>query len=300
MKLKATYHRLLMLGLGLFALNCHGELLVVASIKPLALIAQEVVGDKAKVETLLPVTASPHDYPLKVSDHMRLHRADVVLWVGPELESFLARPLSNLTAKQVMSAYKVAGIHWPEESSLEHENHGEHALIGGDPHLWLDPRNASLVAEALAQRLAAIAPASAEIFRRNAAQFTRKNKQLDAQLSADLAVVASRGFGVAHEGYGHFVSRYQLRQLAYVTLTPERRPGAKHLQSIRSLLTDNGHCLFVEPFAETNQSLTRLAQDLNLSIAVLDPIGAQVQSYQQLMQGLAASFLTCLTQGKGQ
>ena len=296
----SKYQKWLFLGLSLLVASARGELLLVASIKPLALIAQEVVGDKVRVETLLPVTASPHDYPLKVSDHLRLHRADLVLWVGPELESFLARPLSNLASKQVMSAFDVTGMHWPEESLAEHGHHGEHAHTGEDPHLWLDPRNASLVARELALRLAAIAPDYAELFIGNAAQFERKNQLLDAKLKVDLAAVANRGFGVAHEGYSHFVSRYQLRQLAYVTITPERRPGAKHLQSIRKRLAKNGHCLFIEPFAETNNSLSRLAQDLDLSIAVLDPIGAQADSYKQLLEHLSASVLACLTQGEGQ
>ena len=62
---------------------------MVTSIKPLALIAQEIAGDKVSVENLLPVKASPHDYPLRVSDIRRLQDADLVLWVGPSLETFL-------------------------------------------------------------------------------------------------------------------------------------------------------------------------------------------------------------------
>src|SRR5690606_13314775 len=78
---------------------------VLASIKPLALIAEAVVQDKTQVDTLLPIQASPHDYALRASDMQRLHHADLVLWIGPELESFLQRPLDNIDVSKRMTIY---------------------------------------------------------------------------------------------------------------------------------------------------------------------------------------------------
>lgn len=277
----------------LLAVPAQAKLQVLASIKPLALIAQEIAGDQADVATLLPVTASPHDYPLKMSDHKRLRAADLVLWVGPELESFLARPLANLAADKLITSYRLAGLHWPDEVASDH-HHSNHTHLGKDPHLWLDPRNAVLISQALAARLAQLQPESAAVFRANAQRFAASVQLLDQQLAQQLAPVKAVGFAVYHEGYGHFVGRYGLHQVAYVTYTPERRPGAKHLQELREVLAQEGECLFMEPYYKA-QGMDEMAKTLHLRIGLLDPIGEQqVSSYQQLLQQLSESFLTCL------
>ena len=287
---------LVLLGLSLMlAVPAQAKLQVLASIKPLALIAQEVAGDQAAVDTLLPITASPHDYPLKMSDHKRLREADLVLWIGPEMESFLARPLSSLPADKLITSYQLTSLNWPEEAQDADHHHANHVHLGKDPHLWLDPRNAILIAQVLAERLAQLQPAAAGQFRANAQRFAASVQQLDQQLAAQLAPVKGVGFAVYHEGYGHFVGRYDLHQVAYVTYSPERRPGAKHLQELREILAKEGECLFMEPYYKV-QGMEEMAASLNLRIGLLDPIGGQqVSSYQQLLQQLSESFLTCLS-----
>ncbi len=282
------------------AIPAQAKVQLLASLKPLALIAQEVAGDQADVSTLLPVSASPHDYPLKMSDHKRLRSADLVLWIGPEMESFLSRPLANLKPHRVMTAYQLEGLYWPEaDESDHHHHHQNHSGHGSkDPHIWLDPRNAALIAQALAERLAQLQPDSAQQFRANAQRFSVSLQQLDEQLMQQLAPVKNRGFAVYHEGYGHFVGRYGLHQVAYVTYIPERRPGAKHLQELRGVLAKEGECLFMEPYYKMD-AMEEMAASLDLRIGLLDPIGdQQVSSYQQLLEQLGQGFLTCLADGR--
>lgn len=291
-------HALALVSLALLlAVPVQAKLQVLASIKPLALIAQEIAGDKADVATLLPITASPHDYPLKMSDHKHLHAADLVLWIGPEMESFLARPLRALAADKLITSYQLNGLYWPDEIASDH-HHNSHSHRGKDPHLWLDPRNASLIAEELAARLAKLQPESAAEFHANAERFRASVQSVDQQIALQLAPVKEVGFAVYHEGYGHFVGRYGLHQVAYVTYSPERRPGAKHLQELREILAKEGVCLFTEPYYKA-QGMEEMAASLKLRIGLLDPIGdQQVSSYQQLLEQLSQSFLTCLTDGR--
>lgn len=277
----------------MLAIPVQAKLQIVASIKPLALIASEVAGDQADVVTLLPITASPHDYPLKMSDHQRLRAADLVVWIGPELESFLARPLANIAADKLLTSYQLPGLYWPQADAGDH-NHTSHTHADKDPHLWLDPRNAMVIAQAIATRLGQQQPASAAQFQANARQFAASVQLVDQQIAQQLEGVKEVGFAVYHEGYGHFVRRYGLHQVAYVTYTPERRPGARHLKELRDLLEKEGECLFMEPHYQA-QGMEEMAKTLNLRIGLLDSIGdQQTSSYQQLMQQLGQSFLTCL------
>ena len=123
---------------------------------------------------------------------------------------------------------------------------------------------------------------------------------LDAHFTVTLKPFAGRGFAVYHEGYSHFVSRYGLRQLDYVTFTPEQKPGAKHLHQLRQVLIKEGNCLFLEPYYE-QQSMRDLAKELNLQLGILDALGSQnVKTYDQLLERMAEAFSHCLANGRSQ
>jgi zinc transport system substrate-binding protein len=264
--------------------------LVLSSLKPLTLIAQEITGSNADVDTLLPATASHHNHPLKVSDHARLQKADVILWVGPELESFLQKPVANLPSAKIITAYELAGMHWPAEVAEAVGHRHEH-----DPHLWLDPRNAILIAQALTAKLALVDAANAAQYRANLALFVTKMTKLDQKLQASLKPLVGVGFAVYHEGFGHFVGRYGLKQLDYVTFTPEQKPGARHMHQLREKLAKEGKCLFLEPYNDM-QSARELAQDLHLNLGTLDALGTQgAATYQKLLEQMAETFSACLT-----
>lgn len=273
---------------------------ILTSIKPLAMIAHEVVHERAEVKTLLPVAASPHDYPLKVSDIRLLHQVDLVLWVGPELEAFLQRPLTNLAFDKQLSVYHLSGLRWPvaepEANPQPQEHNDTHQHHQQDPHLWLDPHNAVVIAHAIAERMATIQPANAEFYKANAARFAQQMHLLDQHIAEQLEPVRNQGFAVYHEGYLHFVNRYQLRQAGFVTYIPERRPGARHLHQLRQALKGEAVCLFIEPYYDP-RSARELGGELGLKIGVLDPIGGEhINTYSELMEAMMQDFLTCLTQ----
>ncbi len=68
---------------------------VVASILPIHSLVAGVIGEIHTVEVLLPASASPHGYAMRPSEAQKLQDADLLVWVGPDLETFLERPLSE-------------------------------------------------------------------------------------------------------------------------------------------------------------------------------------------------------------
>lgn len=269
------------------------EPVVLASIRPLELIAQQVVGPHGKVERLLAPGASPHDYPLSFSDRKRLDSADLVVWIGEGLEAFLLRPLAQLPPQRRLTVADISGLHWPEAAEKAHAG-GAHHHHSQDPHLWLDPRNGALTALVLAERLAQLFPEAAADYRSRAGMLADQLHQLDTQLDEQLAPVRSRGFAVYHRGYDHFVQRYGLHQLAAVTETPERRPGARHLYQLRHTL-EGARCLFIESYYDMSAA-RQLAEELELRLGLLDPLGAdpEVDSYPALIRRLGSTVLDCL------
>ncbi|PSV59070.1 zinc ABC transporter substrate-binding protein [Photobacterium sp. GB-3] len=115
---------------------------VVTTIKPLNLIVSELVQGAATSDAILPPGASPHDYALRPSDVKKLNDADLVIWVGPQLETFLTKLMA--TNPNSFALTKQAGIdflnygakpsddHGDHASHDDHDDHGDHA--GHDAH----------------------------------------------------------------------------------------------------------------------------------------------------------------------
>ena len=145
------------IALAVYSANSATPIKVVTSIKPLALLTKLALGDIADVHTLVPTGASPHDYALKVSDRRALAEADLVVWVGPQMERFLERVVDQLPAKQVVTLEQLPGLVWPDEVQNghhhHHDNHHHDDHGSRDLHLWLNPDNGLRVVEALAVRM---------------------------------------------------------------------------------------------------------------------------------------------------
>jgi zinc transport system substrate-binding protein len=69
---------------------------VVVSIKPVHALVAGVMEGIAEPKLLITGGSSPHNYSLRPSEARALAKADLVVWIGPQLESFLEKPLQNL------------------------------------------------------------------------------------------------------------------------------------------------------------------------------------------------------------
>ncbi|RLK50162.1 zinc transport system substrate-binding protein [Alkalispirillum mobile] len=124
-----------LVGLGL-SLPAHAEPpRVVASIVPLHSLAASVMDGVAEPKRLLPGGASPHTYNLRPSEADMLSKAELVIWVGPELESFLERPLRNLAADaEVLEVAGLEGIRLLDTRDGGQWDSHHHHHDGGDDH----------------------------------------------------------------------------------------------------------------------------------------------------------------------
>lgn len=100
---------------------------VAASIKPLQLLARPVMQGVGEPQLLVPPGASPHVYALKPSEARLLGRADLILWIGPSLEGFLAKPLRTHGRKARVLAFAEAEglVLLRARGGHDHHDHGE-------------------------------------------------------------------------------------------------------------------------------------------------------------------------------
>ena len=284
---------------------------VVASLKPLGFIASAIADGVTDTEVLLPDGASEHDYSLRPSDVKRLQGADLVVWIGPEMEAFMEKSVKNIpNAKQVTIAqlndvkpllmkgaddddddhgHNDAG----SEKSDEHHHHGDYNM-----HLWLSPEIARASAVAIHDKLVELMPQSRAKLDANLKDFEAQLAATDKQVGNELAPLKGKGYFVFHDAYGYYEKHYGLTPLGHFTVNPEIQPGAQRLHEIRTQLVEQkATCVFAEPQFRP-AVVEAVARGTSVRMGTLDPLGTNIQlskaSYSQFLSQLANQYASCL------
>ena len=288
--------------------------LVIVSIKPLHSLVTGVMRGVATPLLLVKGGGSPHGYVLRPSEARALSKAQLVVWVGEDLESFLSKPLKTLgqDAQQLKLSEQLQqyllvkrhGGNWeghahqhPDNAEkIEHNTQHQSA----DLHLWLDPALAKQIVILTGNRLSEIDPPHSLQYQSNMAALLKKLDQLDRNLRKQLTPVKDVPYVVFHSAYQYFESAYGLNAVGSITIDPERKPGAKRIKQIRQKINQLGaRCVFSEPQFRSRLVAT-VIEGTGAKTGILDPLGADLSAgedaYFQLMTHLADNLVVGLSQ----
>jgi len=286
----------------------HADVRVLTSIKPLQLIAAAVQDGVGQPDVLLPPGASPHHYALRPSDVRRVRDADLLYWIGADLESFLPRVLVG-REKPSVAVQDVPGMslrHFGDshaqhaEHQDDHADQHDHAHRPGslDAHLWLLPANARVIAGKIAADLAQADPANATRYQANAKAFSARLDALDQRLKSRLNGLAGKPYFVFHEAYDYFEAAYGLKHAGVFSVLGEVQPGAQHVAAMRERLQKAGpSCVFSEPPFRPRLAQT-LTAGLPVTLTELDALGGALpvdaKGYEALLENMAGELAGCL------
>ncbi len=287
---------------------------VLASIKPLQLIAAAITEGVSQPAVLLPPGANPHSYQLRPSERRTLHEADLILWVGPALEPYLAKlllehraPVAAMTLPGLTLSHldePEAPLHTHNETDTEadahHPDHDAHQHQGDDPHIWLYPENARAIATALTTRLQQLDPANAAQYAGNLEQFSQSLDTLLVEVPQRFTNLDQQGFYVFHDAWGYLARAFALQVRGHITLSPEQQPGIRHLNSLRQTFKAEAPlCLLVEPGFKPAY-LDRILEDLPVSRGTIDPLASTIEisahGYRDYLIGTLETIDRCLSE----
>lgn len=273
---------------------------VLTSIKPLALIAQEITsGSTLKVGYLLSPSASEHNYALKMSDIKRLHSAELVIWLGDDAEPYLEATASSWLKAGHADKSLALLDGFPQTALLvDSKTDDEHRHAATDPHIWLDPQLAQQLAKQIADRLGEIFPKDKQIYNDNWARFSKTATVLHESTAKKLDAYKSAPFFVHHDAYSYYVRRYGLNQVGVMRVQPGTALSVKQLRTLQlSLQTQQQMpCLFIEPQLVLPQ--TAVFTDATVLTGKLDPLGIDANNYSELIDNLTENLVSCFEQGK--
>jgi zinc transport system substrate-binding protein len=296
----------LTLFLFLLASPCFAAPKIVVSIAPIHSLVSLLTKGISEPKLLLKQGGSPHSSSLRPSQARALAGADLLIWVGPELESFLTVPVGRLVQpKAEMQLLKLEGLEllaqrhgglWEEDQHADESTHDNHSI---NPHIWLSPDNARYIVSSISQHLIQIDPKNAAAYRQNEKNLQRRVDLLELALSEQLTPIRAQPYLVFHDAYPYFEAAFSLNAVGSVRISAERAPGARRLQQIKAKVSGSAAvCLFSEPQFSPALAAS-LAKDSGLKLGELDPLGSTIDqgadSWFILMKGLAANLVDCLT-----
>lgn len=273
---------------------------VVVTLKPIHALTSRIMAGAGTPSVLLAGGESPHAYSLRPSQVKQLQEADVLIWVGPALETFLQRPIATLgNSTRVLPLMEVTGLTLlkTREGGVW-ESHQGHEGGGLDPHIWLDPHNVEIMVRAIAEILGQLDTTHAALYAANTVELLRELEEVDRQLREQLAPVSKVPFLVFHDAYQYFEQHYGLTAVGAITLSPERQSSVKRLHELQAhIKVLNVRCVFSEPQFES-ALVTTLIEGTAARSGVLDPLGVSLpvgpHAYFTLLHNLADSMSACL------
>tara|TARA_R100001143_G_C3357607_1_gene133454 strand:+ start:1754 stop:2572 length:819 start_codon:yes stop_codon:yes gene_type:complete len=259
---------------------------VVASIKPLQLLAAAITDGVSSPALVIGAGQDPHHPALRPSERRTLAQAGMTLWVGPPLEAALADVIDT-EAENVITAYTLL------------ENSGLTFTERVDPHVWLSTGNARLLAQVLARRLQRFDSANRVAYANNLNRFLLALDTLDQEIAAQFAGLDTDNFAVYHNAFAYFEKQFGLQHQVSFTENEEIQPGVRRILQIQEIIAANEiSCLLIEP----GNNPVQLAQllDRPLQMTSIDVLGfaypLSATAYVDFMRNLSVSIAECIGQ----
>jgi zinc/manganese transport system substrate-binding protein len=239
---------------------------VVSSIPTLGSLAKEVGGSRVEVESLGKGYQDPHFVEPKPNLMLVLNRADLLLHVGLELEIGWLPPLvlgsrnskiqpgdlGNLDCSRAIPVLDVPTIKVDRSMGDIHPQ--------GNPHYWLPPGNAKIIAREIAQRLEQLDPDGRAEYERNLAAFNARVEAKEKEWAPLAAKLKGVKVATYHKSWSYVSQWLGLEEIGYVEPKPGIPPDPQHLARLIGVMKQDGaRLLLVEDFY--NKSVASLVAD---------------------------------------
>jgi zinc/manganese transport system substrate-binding protein len=239
---------------------------VVSSIPTLGSLAKEVGGKRIETESLGKGYQDPHFVEPKPSLMLVLNRADLLLHVGLELEIGWLPPLvlgsrnpkiqpgelGNLDCSRAIPVLDVPTTKVDRSMGDIHPQ--------GNPHYWLPPGNAKIIAREIAQRLAQLDPDGKAEYEKNLAAFEARVDAKAKEWAGPAAKLKGLKVATYHKSWSYVSHWLGLQEVGYVEPKPGIPPDPQHLSRLIGAMKQEGaKLLLMEDFY--NKSVASLVAE---------------------------------------
>ncbi len=273
------------------------NLTVVTTTEDLAAIARSVGGANVTVSSIVKGVRDPHFIDAKPGDMSKLRGADLFILVGLDLEvgyeSALIQGSRNtkIAIGRPGHLYSSDGISVLDKATAAVSRSQGDVHPNGNPHYWLDPYNARIIATTMAERMAKLDSGNASGYRTRATAFVRSvdnamfgsapvsaigadklwswstSGNLSAQVrtagqplggwAAKMEPYRGQSIVTYHKSWNYFAKRFGLKVVDELEPKPGISPTPGHIaQVVRTIGAENVRIILQEPFYSTRSGQT--------------------------------------------
>ncbi len=262
---------------------------VYVTIAPQKYFVEQIGGERVKVSVLVPSGQSPETFEPPPKQMAMLSAAALYYRIGMPIEEqwlpALREGNSKLEVLDAREGVRLRSLSSEEEAG--HQTHHDHDPESDqpDPHIWLDPANVRVMIGLIRDRMIALDPKYAELYRANHARFEQTLRELEYELGQKLRLHAGRSFLVFHPSWGYFADAFGLRQMAIER--QGREPGARSLGKLVEKAAAQGvKVVFIEQQTAARQAKA-VAAELGAEVVALDPLA---ENYPDNLRRLAEAI----------
>lgn len=255
------------------------KLEIAATTFPVYDIARNIAGEQAVVHLIVPPGTSPHAFDVSPQTIKKISGSDILFGLGLGVDDWIASVQHALpgvpfvTLERNITLKESAAEGHEQESEDEHEEHEEHGPT--DPHYWLDPDNAKIMAATITEELSKIDPDHAAEYQVRKDAFVRRIEEKDKEWQARLTSFTKRDILTFHDAFYYFADHFNLRVVATYEPFAGKEPSPQYLAELHTIVKKYDiRTLFIEPQL-SRSGLDAFAADVGAAIGVLDEMGGQ-------------------------
>ncbi len=277
---------------------------IVVTIKPIYSLVAHLT-DGISTPTLLSSNMqSPHHHSLRPSERRLINHADMIIWIGPQMEAYLAKIIQQQKNSSNVLLMQADNLHLLNKRS-KHSHNGKHQYSVAtnkpntekiDQHIWLSITNTKAMSHYISKELIAHDPENTKRYKHNLNNLLTKIEQTDNKIRK-IINDNQQPFIVAHDAFQYFEKEYNLNYIAALNSGDETDTSLKHLAEIKLLIKEKKiQCLvYQQPKPDLIDTLTRKTK---IKTTALDPLGFNTNNNRntwfEIMQNLALNFQQCL------
>lgn len=248
---------------------------VAATIYPLFDIVKIVGGEKVDALLILPPGSSPHTYEASPTQIKEMQNVEIFFTIGAGVDVWAENIAKSVKDSNIIKLDQYINLksfkHQEHEEEHKEEHEHEHGSL--DPHYWLSPNNAKIMAEQIAQQLSLSDSSNKEYYTLQAQNFINELNNKDVEWKNKINELEKKEIVVFHDAWGYFVDHFGLEVVATFEPFPGKTPSPQYMIELQKEVKEhNITALFIEPQL-SKEAVTTLANDLKIKIGVLDPLG---------------------------
>jgi ABC-type Zn uptake system ZnuABC Zn-binding protein ZnuA len=261
---------------------------IVVTIPVLKDLTEQVGGPHVRVTSLLSGYENEHTYSPKPSDLVAVRKARLLFEVGIGLEVWVSSLVKNAGSPSLRVVTTSKGIALlrdkPEQDGAAHavDQHER-----GNPHVWMDPENATTMMRHITEALIQADPAHATEYRANQASYLRKLDQLRGDLSDRIKRLSDRRFISHHPAWPYFARRFGLQIVGTIQPQSGSEPSALHLHNLIAKIKKNRIKVVVSEVQLSQKIPELLAKETGARVVVLTTLPGglpQTETYLDMLR----------------